>query len=119
MAKILIVDDSGFMRIILSGMLQNGGHQVSETANGKEGIKAAKKENPDCTVLDMFMPEMDGVEVLPAMQSKQTEASVIGHTVDIQSTKDRCLELGAKAFLYKPYSEEELLQTTAIHCAIG
>ncbi len=114
MAKILIVDDSLFMRMQLKEILQNAGHQVVEAGGGEEGLKLAAGQSPDAIILDLLMPGLDGVAVLRKLREQGIQTPVIVHTADIQdSTRQQCLELGARAFLNKPPRPDELLAALA------
>ncbi len=110
MAKILIIDDSIFMRMQMKDILQNAGHQVLEAAGGEDGLQLAAAQNPDAIILDLLMPGIGGVEVLEKLRDQGVQTPVIVHTADIQdSTRQQCLDLGARAFLNKPPKPDELL----------
>lgn len=110
MTRILIVDDSLFQRRIISAPLKAAGYEVVEAVNGRDGLEKIVVEKPDLILLDILMPEKDGFEVLNELQSVQNATPVIMLTSDVQdSTRDECLELGAKAFVNKPVKGEDLL----------
>ena len=110
MAKILVIDDSLFMRMQLRTLLEEAGHQVLEAGSGEEGLQQASTQNPEAIILDMLMPGMDGVGVLEGLRERNIRTPVIVHTADIQdTTRRKCLELGAGAFLNKPPQPHELL----------
>lgn len=67
MSSILVMDDSSFARQRLISILADAGHQVTDAANGLEGLEKAEKHMPDCIVLDLLMPEMSGLEVLSTL----------------------------------------------------
>ncbi|HCY86424.1 MAG TPA: response regulator [Desulfobacteraceae bacterium] len=109
MAKLLLIDDSWLTRRGLSGMVSDMGHTVIEAENGKVGLEMVKNENPDCILLDLLMPEMDGYEVLTRLAASKNQIPVLVCTADIQNTaRQKCLALGAAGFLNKPPKEEEL-----------
>ena len=111
MATILIVDDSIFSRRALRKTLSSEGYQVLEAINGRHGLEMIQEHQPDCVLLDMLMPELDGTEVLEELNEQGIEVPVIVVTADIQEhTQARCLELGAKAFLNKPPKNGQLQQ---------
>ncbi len=111
MATILIVDDSIFSRRALRKTLSSEGYQVLEAVNGRVGLEMIQKHQPDCVLLDMLMPELNGNEVLEALNEQGLDVPVIVVTADIQEhTQARCFELGAKAFLNKPPPNGELYQ---------
>ncbi len=110
MAKILVIDDSLFMRMQVKDILLGAGHQVEEAANGEEGLEQAAASTPEVIILDLLMPGLSGEEVLAELRQQGIETPVIVHTADIQdSTRQKCLDLGARAFLNKPPNEDELL----------
>lgn len=110
MAKILIVDDSSFARMRISHMLQEGGHNTVEAADGREGVAMAQQERPDCILTDLLMPEMDGISLLLALRELGSTLPIIVLTADIQESKRKqCQELGAAGFLPKPPQNKVLL----------
>lgn len=111
MAKILIVDDSGLTRRILRRALETGGHSVVEAGDGIQGLELFSSERPDLTILDMIMPGIEGLEVLPRILEINPKARVIISTADIQSsTRDMAKAAGASAFINKPVDAESLLK---------
>lgn len=62
MARILIIDDSWGTRQIIAKILKADGYELLETGDGKEGLQMAEKHRPDCILLDLLMPEMDGCQ---------------------------------------------------------
>ena len=107
--KIMIVDDAMLSRKVIERMLKTHGAQTMECGNGLEAINRLEEENPDIILLDILMPEMDGFAVLAEMKKREIEIPVVVLSADIQnSSKERCLELGASGFLNKPVREEEL-----------
>ena len=109
MARILIVDDSWFARSAIGKILKADGHEVLEAANGHEAVKMAVSNSPDCIVLDLLMPEMDGFEVLKALKAKGSTIPVVVLTSDIQeTTREECIRLGAVGFINKPPKNGEL-----------
>ncbi len=112
MTLILIIDDAAFSRRMIRKCLQADSYEISEAATGKEGLEAAIAQYPDCILTDLLMPDMDGLELLQALQVEKSKIPVIIISADIQEgTRDRGLELGAKAFINKPVKEEELRKT--------
>ena len=112
MALILIVDDSKTTRNAVRKVLKHEGHETLEAANGEEGLELAAAHGPDCIVLDLIMPRMDGFEVLKALHKKGSNIPVIVLSADIQEiVREDCLKLGADAFINKPLKGDELLGT--------
>ena len=114
MARVLLVDDSMYQRIKLRKILEAAGYEVVEGSDGEQGLAVAASSNPDCMLLDLLMPKVDGMQVLRQLQENHQTIPVIIHTSDIQlETKKECLDLGAVAFLNKPASEADLLAAIA------
>ncbi|KMP11303.1 histidine kinase [Candidatus Nitromaritima sp. SCGC AAA799-C22] len=112
MALIITIEDSKFQRRRIVEALESGGYEVLEAANGKTGLEALATRTPDCIVLDLIMPEMDGLEFLKTLREQGLDIPVIVYSSDIQKpVREECLELGAKCFLNKPVNKEELLET--------
>lgn len=111
MAKVLIIEDSLFQRNRIKKILTAGGYDLVEAGNGKEGLDKIESEQPDGVLCDLLMPEVDGMALLETLKANGSSTPVIILTSDIQdSVKEKCLSLGAKAFLNKPPKEEDLLQ---------
>ena len=111
MSRVLITDDSLLQRRTLSAIVADAGHEVDTACNGQEAIEKIQATPPDCLLLDMLMPVMDGVQVLEQLESQGVKLPVIVLTADVQDwLKDRCLELGVKAFLNKPVKQDQLQQ---------
>ncbi len=109
MSRILITDDSMVQRLTLSAIVKAEGHEVVTANNGREAIESIKAQVPDCMLLDILMPEMDGVQVLEALEAENIQVTVIMISADVQKcVRSRCLELGAKDFLNKPIQQDAL-----------
>ena len=109
MAKVLIIEDSSFMRKAIARMIKAEGYEILEATNGKEGLEKAVSDSPDCITLDLIMPEMEGIEVLESLRKKGLNIPVIVITADIQDdTHKQCLELGATIVINKPPKGEDL-----------
>jgi two-component system chemotaxis response regulator CheY len=108
MANILIVDDSKFMRKMLSDILTEQGHQiVGEAENAKEAEDLYKKLKPNLVTLDIIMPKVEGEEAIDALkamikedpQAKVLMVSAMGQ----EEVVKECLKMGAKDFIVKPF----------------
>ncbi len=107
MARILIADDSFLQRRILGNILKEEGHETIEAVNGKDALEKAGTESPDCILLDLLMPEIDGFGVLESMREKGLNIPVIIFSADIQdTTRAKCYELGVVDFINKPIDDE-------------
>jgi CheY-like chemotaxis protein len=109
MSRVLITDDSLLQRKTLSAIVANSGHEVDTACNGQEALEKIQGNPPDCLLLDLLMPVMDGVQVLEQLKSQDAPFPIIILTADVQEwLKDRCLELGATLFLNKPVKQDQL-----------
>ena len=109
MSQVLITDDSLLQCRTLSAIVKEQGHDILTANNGLEALEIIQENKPDCILLDMLMPVMDGLQVLEKMQELNLHIPVIVLAIDIQDwLKQRCLELGAKQFVKKPVKQEEL-----------
>jgi UDP-3-O-[3-hydroxymyristoyl] N-acetylglucosamine deacetylase len=108
---ILIVDDEEQIRASLRGVLADEGFRVLEADNGRSALAALAAEHPRLVLLDIWMPEIDGIELLRQIQERHPGTSVIvvsGHG-NIE-TAVRATQLGAVDFIEKPFSLDGLLQ---------
>ena len=107
---VLVVDDEASIRSSLTGALKDEGYRVTTAASGREALESLKAEKPDVVLLDIWMPEMDGLEVLRHLKAAVPEVAVImmsGHgTIE---TAVKATKLGAFDFIEKPLSLERLL----------
>ncbi len=117
--KILIVDDSWVIRQYLSKLLiEKGGYEITEAVDGIDALDKMNKSIPDCIILDLLMPRMNGIETIEKMNELNIKAPIIFLSADIQhSTRNRCIELGAVDFINKPPQENVLMKV--IKKAIG
>ena len=110
MAKILVVDDAAFMRMRCSKLLTENGHEVAEAGNGKEAVAKYADYKPDGVLLDITMPEMDGIETLKALLAMDGGAKVAMVTaMGQQSMVIEALKTGAKDFVVKPFDANRVL----------
>ncbi len=114
MAKVLVIDDSLFQRRSIRKILQVDGYDILEAANGHQGLEMIVASPPDCIILDILMPDMNGLTFLKILQDQGIKIPVIVLTADIQETTYKeCLKLGAKEVVHKPLlpSEGDKLRT--------
>lgn len=111
MKKVLIIDDEKNILDALSPLLEDEGFKVFKASDGKHGISIFKEEKPDVVLLDIWMPEMDGIEVLREIKKAGEDAIVIvisGHGTI--STAVEAVKMGAFDFLEKPLTIEKVLE---------
>lgn len=110
MARILIVDDSGYARRVHRGILESKGHRVLESATGLSAIETYALERPDLVLLDLSMEDIGGVDVLRRLREIDDAARVIVISADVQRTTEQSvMESGARRFLGKPVDPEKLI----------
>ena len=111
--KILNVDDSEFMRTILKDLLKNIAPEaeVLEASNGNEALEQYKTNKPDLMLLDLIMPEKDGMEVLKEIGTETGKKIVVVSSVGQEETIEEAKKLGADAYVVKPFEENALAQT--------
>ncbi|MEH3118402.1 MAG: chemotaxis response regulator protein-glutamate methylesterase [Methylorubrum populi] len=106
--KVLVADDSAVVRGLVSRWLGEAGHEVVATApNGRAAVEALARCAPDVVLLDIEMPELDGIQALPLMLARQPGLQVVMMSTLTQRNADvslRCLSLGAVDYIPKPES---------------
>ena len=114
MALILIIDDSSFTRKRIANLVKAEGHETLEASDGRQGLEMIATHSPDCIMIDLIMPEMDGLELLEMLNSQGSKIPRIVVTADIQETvRQECLKHGALAVLNKPPKTDELQNALA------
>jgi two-component system, OmpR family, KDP operon response regulator KdpE len=107
--RILVIDDDFSIRRLLKVSLKSQGYVVFEAVNGQEGVEQAAMANPELIILDLGLPDVDGLSVLKSLR-EWTKAPVIVLTVrDAETDKVSLLDAGANDYLTKPFSVPELL----------
>ena len=117
MARILVVDDQREVRSALQRALERGGHEVMVAVDGLDGVRAVRSAPVDLALIDIHMPEMDGIELLINFKAAAPSMPVIVMSGSEQSRrldllKDASL-LGATGILAKPFTLEELRAAVA------
>jgi UDP-3-O-[3-hydroxymyristoyl] N-acetylglucosamine deacetylase len=111
MSTVLVVDDENEIRSSLRGVLNDEGLRVLEAEGGREALAIVRREHPELVLLDVWMPDIDGIELLRQLRSEPNRPQVVmisGHgnvETAVQATK-----LGAFDFIEKPFSIDSLLQ---------
>ncbi len=120
MAKnILITDDAAFMRMMIKDILtKNGYNVVGEAENGKVAVDKYKELQPDLVLLDITMPELDGIGALKAIKAADPNAScIMCSAMGQQAMVIEAIQSGAKDFIVKPFQAERVLE--AVKKVIG
>jgi two-component system chemotaxis response regulator CheY len=117
MARVLIVDDSLFMRNHLSKLLAKNGYDTVVAENGEQAVHTYRRTHPDAVLMDITMPRMDGLQALTEIREFDARAKVIMLTaLDQELAAMRSIDLGAKDYLVKPVPLDRLL--TALQKAL-
>ena len=113
--RILVTDDTAFMRLLLQKILREGGYDVvGEADNGKEAVRLFERHRPDLVTMDITMPILNGVEALKRIRAIDPDARVL--MVSAMGQKNmvmQALREGAQGFLIKPFEKEKVLQAVA------
>ena len=104
--RVLVVDDEAAILRIAGTSLRLMGYDVITTGYGTEALKLSETEKPDIMLLDVFMPGMDGLEVLRKLRQKSTMPVIVfsAHS----SAREEALKLGADDFVAKPFTPEQM-----------
>ena len=106
---LLVVEDEKAIRNALSIVLASGGYRVLEATTGKEALSMASSHCPRLIVLDMGLPDMDGLEVLDALRAWTLLPVIVLSARDQEASKVEALDRGADDYITKPFSNAELL----------
>ena len=113
MAKnILICDDAAFMRMMIKDILTKNGYNVAgEAENGMKAVEKYKEVSPDLVLMDITMPEMDGIQALKEIRKTDAGAKVIMcSAMGQQARVIESIQAGAKDFIVKPFQAERVLE---------
>lgn len=113
MYKILIVDDAGFMRMMVKSHLTKAGYtDFTEAENGQQAVDLYKEIKPDLVIMDITMPDMDGIQALSKISEFDSSAKVIMcSAMGQESMVMEAIRLGAMDFIVKPFKQERISQT--------
>jgi len=120
-ARIMIIDDEPQMRRLLQVALTAHGYEIREAETGREGIDQAAVFHPDLIVLDLSLPDLDGIEVIKQLREWTQTPVIILSVREQESDKIAALDAGADDYVTKPFSMGELLARirTALRHAAG
>jgi len=120
MAKnILICDDAAFMRMMIKDILTKNGYNIAgEAENGIRAIEKYAEVKPDLVLMDITMPEMDGIEALKRIKAADPNASVIMcSAMGQQAMVIESIQAGAKDFIVKPFQADRVIE--AVQKVVG
>ncbi len=113
MAKILLADDAAFMRKVIKDTLSKNGYtDLYEAVDGADAVEKFSEVNPDLVIMDITMPNMDGLEALKEIRSRDGNASVVMcSAMGQEAMVIDAIQSGAKDFIVKPFKPERLMKT--------
>ena len=113
MAKsVLICDDAAFMRVMIKDILtKNGYEEAGEAENGLKAVEKYNETKPDLVMMDITMPEMDGIQALREIKKVDPNASVIMcSAMGQQAMVIESIQAGAKDFIVKPFQADRVIE---------
>ena len=117
--RVLICDDAAFMRMMIKDILTKNGYEVA--AEAENGIKAVEKYNetkPDLVMMDITMPDMDGIQALKKIKEADANANIIMcSAMGQQAMVIESIQSGARDFIVKPFNQDRVLE--AVKKAVG
>ncbi|MGB1547362.1 MAG: response regulator transcription factor [Alphaproteobacteria bacterium] len=117
MSKILIIDDDSSIRALLRDVLEASGYTILEANNGNQGIQSAQQNRPDLAIVDILMPEKEGIETIHELKACLRDARILAISGGGRRGESNFLRLakkvGADEVLAKPFGVKEL--TEAVH----
>ena len=115
MAKILLVDDAAFMRKVIKDTLNKNGYtDVHDAVDGADAVEKYDELHPDLVMMDITMPNMDGLEALKAIRAKDPNANVVMcSAMGQESMVIDAVRSGAKDFIVKPFKPDRVLKTVS------
>ena len=111
--KVLIVDDATFMRMMIKNCLLKAGYEnLYEAGDGRQAFEIFQQEHPDLVIMDITMPNMDGLEALKAIKDADPNAKVVMcSAMGQEAMVVQAIQLGALDFIVKPFRPERILKT--------
>lgn len=113
MAKILVVDDAAFMRMMVKDTLtKNGYTDLYEAGDGAQAVEMYNEVKPDLVIMDITMPNMDGLEALKAIRGTNPQAQIVMcSAMGQEAMVIDAIKSGAKDFIVKPFKPERIIKT--------
>lgn len=118
-ARVLVVDDAAFMRMMIKDILGKNGYEiVGEAENGQKAVEKYQELKPDLTTMDITMPEMDGITAVKEIKKLDPAAKVIMcSAMGQQAMVIEAIQSGARDFIVKPFQPDRVLE--AVRKALG
>ncbi len=112
MAKILVVDDAAFMRMMIKDILTKNGYEVAgEAENGAVAVSKYTELKPDLVLMDITMPEKDGIQALKDIKASDGGAKVIMcSAMGQQAMVIEAIQSGARDFIVKPFQADRVIE---------
>lgn len=110
---VLVVDDESHIRRLIEFTLKKGRYHLVMAANGREALELAVSERPDLIILDVLMPEMDGIEALQHLKANASTAAIpviLLTGIGQSNTREKAEQEGTAVYLTKPFSPNKLLR---------
>jgi two-component system chemotaxis response regulator CheY len=116
---ILIVDDAAFMRMMIRDVLSKNGYEIlGEAENGQKAIEKFKELNPDLVIMDITMPEVDGIQAVKEIKKISPDAKVVMcSAMGQQAMVIEAIQAGARDFIVKPFQADRVIE--AVKKVIG
>lgn len=117
--RVLIVDDAAFMRMMIKDILSKNGYEVAgEAENGLKAIEKYKELTPDLVLMDITMPEMNGIEAVKNIKAIDSSAKIVMcSAMGQQAMVIESIQAGARDFIVKPFQADRVLE--AVRKVVG
>ena len=117
MARLLLIEDDTAVRGVLAKMLEGGGHEVTGAGDGTDALALIKESTFDCAIVDILLPDMDGIQLLRELRLRNMPLKVVAISGGGRGAAGEYLEmatiLGAAETLQKPITADQLLGAVA------
>ena len=122
MKKVLIVDDEVDVVEVVTVLLEHEGYQIMKAYDGKEALEIVEKETPDLIILDIMMPEIDGVEVCRRLRQRDElkEVPIVMFSAKLSAIdKKESFDAGADGFISKPFNARGFIAGIKTYLELG
>jgi CheY-like chemotaxis protein len=112
--KILYADDTKENRVFAELVFMNSDYELFLAVDGKEALEIFEKENPDIIITDLYMPNLNGIQLFLEVRKKNKKIPIIAFTgADFEDNDPEIMDLGFNDFLHKPIDDQQLKETVA------